>query len=477
MKSLNEFLGFADASGASQVDLKFTDLFGGLHHVTVPLTRFDEAFLARGVAFDGSSIPGFASVERSDMLLQPDLSTTFVDPFARVTTVAVFCDIVEPHTHQRFTLDPRFIAEQAEAVLASKSYADAAWFAPEFEFYVFQNADFGSSETGAFFSVRSTESGTAPHCEDMGLQGYSIRHGRGYHAERPLDRLADYRSTLVQMLEAVGISIRYHHHEGGENGQVELEVMPRTLRAMGDASQTIKYFAKNLALQMGMTATFMPKPLAGQARNGHALPPIPHQKRAAHVLRGRCRTLRLVENCGFLHRRDSQPCVCTAGHHKSSTISYKRLVPGFEAPVRAFFSLGNRTAAVRVPIYADTPDEKRIEFRPPDATTNVYLAMSAMLLAGIDGIEQSLDPVPLHLGPYAGDIEQLPHDVVAEIPVLPTSLSGAFAALREDSGFLTEPGVFPAAFVDTFCRYKLQHEEEVLRRLPHPKEFELYYDC
>ena len=477
MKSLNEFLGFANASGATQVDLKFTDLFGGLHHVTVPLTRFDEAFLARGVAFDGSSIPGFASVERSDMLLQPDLSSAFVDPFARVATVAVFCDIVEPHTHKRFALDPRFVAEQAEAVLASKLYADAAWFAPEFEFYVFQNADFGSSETRAFFTVRSAESGAAPHCEDMALQGYSIRHGHGYHAERPLDRLADYRSMLVQMLEAVGISIRYHHHEGGENGQVELEVMPRTLRAMGDASQTIKYFAKNLALQMGMTATFMPKPLAGQAGTGmHFHQYLTKNGQPTFYDAGAepydLSKLALSYIAGVLSHASA-----LLGITNPSTISYKRLVPGFEAPVRAFFSLGNRTAAVRVPIYADTPDEKRIEFRPPDATTNVYLAMSAMLLAGIDGIEQGLDPAPLHLGPYAGDIEQLPQDVIAEIPVLPTSLSEAFAALRQDSGFLTGSGVFPASFVDMFCRYKLQHEEEVLRRLPHPKEFELYYDC
>ncbi|HNW84800.1 MAG TPA: type I glutamate--ammonia ligase [Candidatus Cryosericum sp.] len=477
MKSLTEFLSFADACGASQVDLKFTDLFGGLHHVTVPLSRFDEAFLARGVAFDGSSIPGFASVERSDMLLQPDLSSAFVDPFARVPTVAVFCDILEPHTHQRFALDPRFIAEQAEAMLASRSYADTAWFAPEFEFYVFQSTDFGSSETGAFFTVRSTESGAAPHCEDMGLQGYSIRHGRGYHAERPLDRLADYRSTLVQMLESIGISIRYHHHEGGENGQVELEVMPCTLRAMGDASQTIKYFAKNLALQMGLTATFMPKPLAGQAGTGmHFHQYLTRNGQPTFYEAGAepydLSSLAVSYIAGVLSHASA-----LLGITNPSTISYKRLVPGFEAPVRAFFSLGNRTAAVRVPIYADTPEEKRIEFRPPDATTNVYLAMSAMLLAGIDGIERRLDPVPLHLGPYAGDIGQLPHDVIAEIPVLPTSLPEAFAALRQDSGFLTGSGVFPASFVDTFCRYKLQHEEEVLRRLPHPKEFELYFDC
>ena len=476
-KALQEFLDYANEHAATQVDLKFTDLFGGLHHVTVPLARVDETLLIQGVAFDGSSIPGFASVERSDMLLHPDLASAFMDPFAKVPTVAVFCDILEPHTHRRFPLDPRYITEQAESLLKSKGYADTAWFAPEFEFYVFQNADFQCSETFSFFSIESAETGRIASLGSSQLQGYAIRHGQGYHVERPLDRLFDYRSMLVQMLEDAGISIRYHHHEAGESGQIELEVMPATPRAMGDTSQKIKHFAKNLARQMGMTATFMPKPIAGQAgtgmhfhqfltRNGQSTfyqkdgEPYDLSPLAIHYIGG------ILNNASAL-----------LGITNPSTISYKRLIPGFEAPIRAFFSLGNRTAAVRIPIYADTPAEKRIEFRPPDATTNVYLAISAMLLAGIDGIERQTDPTALHLGPYTGDIEKLPQRIIRKIPVLPTSLVEAFAALRSNNDFLTRDGVFPATFVEAFCSYKEKNEAEVLRRLPHPKEFELYYDC
>ncbi|MCX6097994.1 MAG: type I glutamate--ammonia ligase [Caldiserica bacterium] len=477
MKTLQEFLNYAREREIAQVDLKFTDLFGGLHHVTVPLSRVDDAFLTQGVAFDGSSIPGFASVERSDMLLRLDLATAFIDPFAKVPTVAVFCDILEPHTHGRFPFDPRFIAEQAEALLKSKDYADTAWFAPEFEFYVFQNVDFKSSETTSFFSIQSAETGSTVSLDNSQLQGYAIRRGQGYHTEQPLDRLFDYRSTLVQMLENAGVTIRYHHHEAGEAGQIELEVMPGTPRAMGDASQKIKYFAKNLARQMGMTATFMPKPIAGQAGTGmHFHQYLTRKGQSTFYQKGGepydLSPLALHYIGGILSNASA-----LLGITNPSTISYKRLIPGFEAPIRAFFSLGNRTAAVRVPIYADTAAEKRIEFRPPDATTNVYLAISAMLLAGIDGVEKQTDPTALHLGPYTGNIEKLPEKVVRRIPVLPTSLSAAFTALRRSSDFLTRDGVFPATFAEVFCSYKETNEAEALRRLPHPKEFELYYDC
>ena len=477
MNTLHEFLEYAREHNTAQVDLKFTDLFGGLHHVTVPLPRIDEHFLDQGVAFDGSSIPGFASVEHSDMLLHPDFSSAFVDPFAKVPTVAVFCDIVKPHTHERFALDPRYVAERAEMSLKTRSYADTAWFAPEFEFYVFQSVDFKSSQTTGFFSLESAEAGSPVALDNSQLQGYSIRHGRGYHVEQPLDRLYDYRSTLVQMLENVGIRVRYHHHEGGEAGQVELEVMPGTLRSMGDTTQTIKYFAKNLARQMGMTATFMPKPIAGQAGTG------------MHVHQFLTKDGKPVFYCKDAEPYDLSPVAvkyiggilshasALLGITDPSTISYKRLVPGFEAPVRAFFSLGNRTAAVRVPIYADTAAEKRIEFRPPDATANAYLAMSAMLLAGMDGIQKNIDPTALHLGPYSGDISKLPDRIMRRIPVLPSSLAEAFSSLRHDNEFLMQDNVFPSEFVETFCSYKEQHEVEPLRRLPHPFEYELYYDC
>ncbi len=476
MNGLQSFLEFAEKNAVQQVDLKFTDLFGGLHHVTVPLARFDEHLMEQGVAFDGSSVPGFASVERSDMLLQPDLPTAFVDPFAKVPTATVFCDILEPHTHERFPLDPRYIAERAESLLKSRDDADQAWFAPEFEFYVFRNVDFKNTETVGFFSVTSMETASAVP-PASGQQGYAINHGCGYHADQPLDHLFEYRQALVQLLEKNGIAIRYHHHEAGENGQIELEVMPQPLRKMGDISQMIKYFAKNLALQMGMTATFMPKPLAGQAGTGMHFhqyltksgdPAFYHKGGTPYDLS----PLAVHYIGGILSHASA-----LLGVTNPSTISYKRLVPGFEAPVRAFYSLGNRTAAVRVPIYADTPSEKRIEFRPPDATANVYLAMSAMLLAGLDGIDHETDPTALHLGPYTGDIEKLPEEVRCLIPVLPTSLQEAFAALRTGGAFLSAQRVFPPSFIETFCSYKEQHEISCLARLPHPKEFELYYNC
>ena len=477
MKTLHEFMDYASECNAVQIDLKFTDLFGGLHHVTVPLSRVDQRFLDQGVAFDGSSIPGFAAVERSDMLLHLDLSSTFLDPFAKVPTMAVYCHILEPHTHDPFPLDPRHIAEEAEALLRTKSYADEAWFAPEFEFYVFQGVDFKSSQTTGFFSLESAETGSPVSLDNSQLQGYSIRHGHGYHVEQPLDRLFDYRSSLVQMLENIGVHVRYHHHEAGEAGQVELEVMPGTLRSMGDATQTIKYFAKNLARQMGMTATFMPKPIAGQAGTGmHFHQFLTRKGQPTFYSEGNepydLSPLAVNYIGGILSHASA-----LLGITNPSTISYKRLIPGFEAPVRAFFSLGNRTAAVRVPVYADTAAEKRIEFRPPDATTNAYLAMSAMLLAGLDGIEKRIDPTALHLGPYSGNIESLPEKVTRHIPILPTSLPEAFSALRNGGAFLAQNGVFPEAFIETFCSYKEKNEAEPLRRLPHPFEYELYYDC
>lgn len=459
----NEIKDFAQSNKILQIDIKFTNLFGGLHHITIPVNRLNNVF-THGIGIDGSSVPGFASVERSDLILIPDISTGFIDPFFEVGTLSFIGGLYNAIDRQPHPYDPRHIAKEAEALLSKKEYANKSLWGPEYEFYVFDDVSFKNSENIAFYKVVSNETNWNSLTEDNLNSGYSIKEGKGYHAAPPRDRLFNFRSKVAMLLENIGIEIRYHHHENGGAGQVEIEVQLKGLAESADNGQLIKYFSKMVAFDYGLTATFMPKPLFNEAGSGMHF----HQ-----VL--------LKDNEPVFFKKDSEGFEFTqiglsyiAGllsHAPSllaitnpSTNSYKRLYSGFEAPNRAFFSLSNRRASIRIPTYVSVPNEKRIEFRPPDATGNIYISMAAMLLAGLDGIEKKMDPVALKL------------DKSETGTPLPDSLESALKNLQIDNEYLKKDKVFDEKFFQSWILEKAKEAENVNSRT-HPYEVELYYDC
>ncbi len=454
----------------AMVDLKYCDLWGRWHHVTLPAPRFVPALMEKGVGFDGSSV-GFKSVSSGDMVLVPDLGTGFVDPFCAAPTLSFICATLEADTRAPFPYDPRAIARRAEAFLASTGIADRSLWGPEFEFYVFDGVAYENGMHVASYRVDSAEG--AWRSRELGT-GYTIpRHG-GYHATPPHDHLDAVRTRIALHLASMGVEVKYHHHEVGGPGQCEVETPLLGAVAAGDTAMLVKYVARMTAAGMGMTATFMPKPLFAEAGSGMHF----HQQ---------------------LWKGDRNVCYDRAGYGSSSeaarqyiagllahggavmaftnptTNSYRRLVPGYEAPVSAIFSLGNRSAAVRIPTYANRPDNARFEFRPPDAMANPYLAIAAQLMAGIDGMRRRLDPTALGFGPVDDDVFSWPADRRARILALPTSLGAAVDALQADRAFLLEGGVFSDDLIARWIAKKREEEREVGAR-PHPYEIELYYD-
>ncbi len=455
------------------VDLQFTNLFGGWHHLQLPASRIDEKLLKRGEAFDGSSVPGYAKLEAGDMALKPDPTTAFEDPFYELPTISVICSIVEADTGAPAHRDPRGVCMRAEQYLQKAGLGTHSVWGPELEFYVFDRVDHGSETNFAQYRVDSEEAVWHTGAEDRKRLGYTIRPGGGYHCSPPQDRLADIRAEAVQILEQIGVPVRYHHHEVGGPGQCEIEPMMGPMLTMGDAIMLIKYVVKRVADRRGKTATFMPKPLYGEAGSGLHF----HQ----HFFKN--------QDCVFFDKDgyaglSKLARAYTAGllsHGRSllaltnpSTNSYKRLVPGFEAPVNLFYSLGNRSAAIRVPKYAIDPEEKRVEFRPPDATCNGYLAMAAMLMAGIDGIVRDLDPAALGFGPIDENIFRWSDEQRANIKPLPDSLSSALRELTADHEYLLQGDVFPRDLIDVWIARKSKDAQEIQSR-PHPHEFAMYY--
>jgi glutamine synthetase len=395
-KDADDPLRYIKDSRIKMVDLQFCNLFGGLHHLTLPASRIDEKTFERGDAFDGSSVPGYSRLESGDMALKPDATTAFLNPFYEAPTVSVICSVVEADTGPPYARDPRGIARRAEQYLKSTGIATRSWWGPELEFYVFDAVTYANETYLAQYRLESEEA--IWNTGESARRGYSIRKGGGYHASPPQDRLHDLRSEAVQILEQIGIPVRYHHHEVGGPGQCEIEPMMGPIVRSGDAVMLIKYVVRMVADKRGKTATFMPKPLHGEAGNGlhyhqqlfNKDEPVFHDKTGYAGLS----KVALQYIAGLL---DHGPSLL--GLTNPSTNSFKRLIPGFEAPVNLFFSLGNRSAAIRVPKYATDPMEKRFEFRPPDATANPYLSMAAMLMAGIDGIKRELDPTKMGFGP------------------------------------------------------------------------------
>jgi len=450
---------------AAMVDLKFCDLLGTWQHVSLPITAFGEEAFDEGLGFDGSSIRGWQGISESDMLLMPDASTAILDPFTEAPTLSLVCEIADPVTRHPYDRDPRRVARLAEEHLRASGIADTCYVGPECEFFVFDEVSYASGPNEARYRVDSAEghwnSGTP------GL-GYTIREKEGYFPPAPHDTLHDLRTRVVLTLERLGISCEFHHHEVASGGQCEIDLRFQSLVRMADQVMTYKYVVKNTARQAGKTATFMPKPIFGDNGSGMHT----HQslwKDGAPLFAdpsgpAGLSTLARGYAAGLLAHAPALLAFCAP-----TTNSYRRLVPGFEAPVNLAYSSRNRSACIRIPTYSDSPKAKRLEFRCPDASANPYLAFAAMLMAGLDGIERGLDPGE----PADFDLFEGEHD----LETVPGSLGEALDALEADHAFLTKGGVFSEELIRTWVEWKREHEVDVVRLRPHPMEFELYYDA
>ncbi len=461
-------------SAADFVDIRFVDLPGRWHHVTLPASGFQASVFARGVGFDGSSVPGFKTLERGDMVLVPDLSTALVDEVGDHVVVSLIASAADAESRAPFPLDPRVIAARAEEVLAGSGHADRSFWSPELEFYVFSSVDYGDGESGAFYDVRSDEAGWMEPDDPEGGLGYRIQPGRGYHAIPPCDMHFDLRNEMVVRMQEAGIPVKYHHHENGAPGQVEIEFLTEPLLASADHLMLGKYIVRNTAFEWGTSATFMPKPLAGEAGSGMHFhirlelegKPVFHDS-AGYA--GLSKEARSFVGGVLMHGR------ALAAITNASTNSYRRLQPGHEAPTNLFFSAGNRSAAIRIPQYATEPSTLTIEYRPGDATANPYLAMAALLAAGMDGMEKGIDPQKEGFGPFDENIHGLGNGLRAKIAPLPASLEEALEELQRGGSFLSDSGIFPEQFVEIWTNLKTR-EAEVVRLRPHPSEYSLYFD-
>jgi glutamine synthetase len=471
-----ETLEYIQSEDVSAVDLKFSDLFGAWHHLTVPQGSINERLFRDGVGFDGSSIPGFSKLESGDLVLLPDPTTAFLDPFWTSKTLSIICDIAEADTRERYHRDPRSVAQRAEKYLLTTGIATESLWAPEFEYYIFDNVCHVNDVNRASYEIDSEEaSWNTPMREHPNL-GHHIPPSGGYHVSPPMDTLYNLRAETVRLIEKVGISVKYHHHEVGGPGQSEIEIGRDSLIKTADSSMIIKYFIKMTANKFNKTATFMPKPLYGESGSGLHF----HQQmfKENHPLfhdasgYAGLSQLALSYIAGILTHGSA-----LLAFTNPSTNSYKRLVPGYEAPVNLFFSLANRSASIRVPKYATDPDEKTIEYRPPDATCNPYLATSAILMAGIEGIKKNLDPTTEGFGPIDENVfEWTEEERRTKIKPLSTSLKGALDHLKEDHAFLLEGDVFPEDLIDIWIKYKFEKEYQAVRSRPHPYEIDLYYN-
>jgi glutamine synthetase len=461
---------YIEEEGIEQIDLKFVDLWGRWHHVTISASRFSDELMANGIGFDGSSV-GFKGISSGDMVMVPDLSTAFPDPFWELPTLSFICTTLEADSRKLYPYDPRSIVQRSELYLAECGIADASLWGPEFEFYVFDGASYENSMNTASYRIESSEGSWGNG--QMGGAYAGPAHG-GYHAIPPRDHLHNLRSRICWRLDAAGVPIKYHHHEVGGPGQCEIEtpLLPSTHAA--DACMIAKYMARMTALEDGMTVTFMPKPLFGEAGSGMHF----HQrleKGGENLFYSADGYANLSDEARWYIGGLLEHGAAVLAFTSPSTNSYRRLVPGYEAPVSAIFSAGNRSAAVRIPKYANKPDTARIEFRPPDAMANPYLSISVQLLAGIDGIRRKIDPEERGFGPVDEDIFSWPEERRRSIKALPASLGDALDGLEADSGFLVDSGVFSPELIERWIEKKRDEQRQVAVRT-HPYELELYYD-
>ena len=468
----SEVLKYAEKHGAKMIDCKFSDFPGVWQHITYPAHRLSEEMFEEGFGFDGSSIRGWKAIDSSDMLMLPDPTTAMIDPFLTVPTLSLICDVVDPTTREPYGRDPRYIAHKAEKYLKSTGIADTVYFGPEAEFFIFDSVRFDSQTNAAFYELDSIEGRwNSGKVEPGGNLGYKPAYKGGYFPVAPTDTLTDIRSEMVMTMEQVGIEIETHHHEVATAGQCEIDMKFSTLTKMADQLMWYKYIVKNVAKKHGKTATFMPKPLFGDNGSGMHC----HQslwKNGKPLFAGDqyagLSEIALYYIGGILRHAKSICAITNPG-----TNSYRRLTPGYEAPVNLAYSARNRSAAVRIPMYSPSPKAKRLEFRTPDPSCNPYLGFAAMMLAGLDGIEKKIHPGE----PLDKDIYSLSPEELKDVPHVPGSLDEALDALRKDHDYLLKGDVFSADVIDTWLDYKTTKEVDAVRLRPHPLEFALYYDC
>jgi glutamine synthetase len=452
------------------VDIRFVDLPGMTQHFSVPAHELDESKFTEGFGFDGSSIRGFQQIQESDMILLPDSNTAVVDPFRQHKTLNINCFVHDPVTLEPYSRDPRHIARKAEAYLQSTGIADTVYFGPEAEFFIFDHVEYGQGVNYATYKVDSVEGHWNTTDSEFPNLGYKLRSQEGYFPVPPNDKFQDLRSEMILTMEKMGIEIEVQHHEVATGGQAEIDMRFDTLATMADKLTLYKYVVKNVAYAAGYTATFMPKPLFQENGSGMHC----HQSlwKDGEPLfygdgYGGLSDIGRWYVGGLLkHAR------AILGFAAPTTNSYKRLVPGYEAPVNLVYSQRNRSAACRIPLYSSSPKAKRIEFRCPDPSCNPYLAFSAMLLAGLDGVQNRIEPP----APVDKDLFDLPAEELSEIAHTPGSLEEAMEAIEADNEFLRVGGVFTDDLIDTWLEYKRLEEGDAVRLRPHPYEFVLYYD-
>jgi glutamine synthetase len=468
----DEVLKFIKDEDVKFVDVRFCDLPGVMQHFNVPAASVDATFFAEGQMFDGSSIRGFQAINESDMKLIPDVGTAYIDPFRTEKTLNINMSIVDPYTDEAYSRDPRQVARKAEAYLKSTGIADTAFFAPEAEFYVFDDVRFETKQNAGYYHIDSIEGAwNTGRVEEGGNRGYKTRYKGGYFPVPPVDHYADLRDQMSKTLDSLGLQVERAHHEVGTAGQAEINSRFDTLLKSADKVMLFKYVIKNVAWEAGKTATFMPKPLFGDNGSGMHChqslwkdgEPLFYDERGYGGLSDIARWY----IGGLLHHAPS-----LLAFTNPTVNSYRRLVPGYEAPVNLVYSARNRSACVRIPVTGSNPKAKRIEFRVPDPSSNPYLAFAAQLMAGIDGIKNRIEP----LAPVDKDLYELPPEEHASIPQVPGSLGAVLDALEADHSYLSEGGVFTEDLIDTWIDFKRQQEILPISLRPHPHEFELYYD-
>ena len=466
-----DVLKYAEEHGAKMIDCKFIDFPGSWQHITYPIERLEEGF-DDGFGFDGSSMRGWKAIHNSDMLMEPDPSSAMMDPFLKVPTLSLTCDVVDPLTREPYNRCPRGLAKRAEAYLKSTGISDTAYFGPEAEFFIFDSVRFHEAENEMFHHIDSVEGRWNTGSDEGGRNlGHKPKYKGGYFPVAPVDTYTDLRTEMVLKMQRVGIEVETHHHEVGTAGQAEIDMKFDTLVSMADKMMWYKYVVKNVAFAAGKTVTFMPKPLFGDNGSGmHTHQSLWKDEKPQFAGDGYAglSELALYYIGGILRHA---PALCAFAN--PTTNSYRRLVPGFEAPVSLAYSARNRSAAVRIPMLSTSPKSKRLEFRSPDATANPYLAFAAMLMAGLDGIENKIHPGE----PLDKDIYSLSPEELKEVPHVPHSLEEALRALRNDHAFLLKGDVFSADLLDTWIAYKHEAEIDVVRQRPTPTEFALYYDA
>jgi glutamine synthetase len=466
-----DVIAFAKENKVEIVDLKFVDVPGLWHHFSITTSEFNEGLFENGIGFDGSSIRGFQAINESDMLLFPDPDTALLDPFTELPTLSLICNIFDPLTLEPYSRDPRYVAQKAEAYLKSTGLADTSYWGPEIEFYIFDSIRFDQSYNYGYYFIDSEEGAWNTGNDSKPNLGYKPRYKEGYFPVPPMDHQHDIRSEMVRTLEKCGVVVEIHHHEVGTAGQAEIDMKYNTLTKMADQVLLYKYVVKNVGRRRGKTVTMMPKPLFQDNGSGMHT----HQslwKRGKNVFYDKKGYALLSDTArhyigGLLKHADA---LC--GLIAPTTNSYRRLVPGYEAPINLAYSQRNRSACIRIPTYSSSEKARRLEFRTPDPSCNPYFAFPAMLMAGLDGVDNKIEPPP----PIEKDLYELSAAEAKKIKSMPGSLDQALDALERDHDFLLKGNVFTPDVIDTWLSYKRKKEVDAIRLRPHPYEFALYFD-